>query len=328
MLVSLTQNEFVGALTNLAIQTLVNKTVADTVSPIVQSCMFDGVEYGDKALMISVDTLSVTDYAEASSLLSVVKPTLDEQELSTTDKKKIQVTINRYLMKGAFANEYSISDAFTVILSMLQKTKNIYMYKKVVAAYENYAGGLNNDGTPKEMLETQTVTVDMIDVTKLTTEVEKKAAREFNSNSIYKVLLGIQQGMTSPTRLYNELAFETISNPDDLKLIINGRFMNEMIVETMATLLNSAKISDQTKWKETYVVPEIQFSKDDTKTKVIGWLGDRNKYQIRPRFEVGTSFFDASNLNQNDWLHFWLISGFVNGYPQVKLVANFVAPTK
>lgn len=326
MIVSLTQNEFVGSLTNLAVVTLVNKTIADSVSPLVQSCMFDAVEYGDKALMISVDTLDVTDYSDQSSLLSVVKPTLDEQELSTTDKKKIQVTLNRYLMKGAFANEYSIADAFAVILSMLQKTKNIYMYKKVVAAYEEYEGGFENDGTPKAMLATQTKTIDMVNVSAVEGETNKKAAREFNSNQIYKALLEIQQGMCSPTRLYNELAFETISNPDDLKLVINGRFMNEMIVETMATLLNSSKISDQTTWKETHVIPEVQFAEQETKTNVIGWFGDRNKYQIRPRFEVGTSFFDASTLNQNDWLHFWLISGFVNGYPLVKLVARYVEP--
>lgn len=328
MLVSLTQNEFVGSLTNLAIQTLVNKTIADTASPLVQSCMFDAVEYGDKALMISVDTLAVTDYSDQSSLLSVVKPTLDEQALSTTDKKKIQVTLNRYLMKGAFANEYSIADAFAVILSMLQKTKNIYMYKKVVNAYETYAGGLENNGTTKPMLATQTKTINMVDVSAVTGEADKKAAREFNSNQIYKALLELQQGMCSPTRLYNELGFETMSNPDDLKLVINGYFMNEMIVETMATLLNSSKISDNEKWAETHVIPEVQFANTDTKTNVIGWFGDRNKYQIRPRFEVGTSFFDASTLNQNDWLHFWLISGFVNGYPLVKLVANYVDPAE
>ena len=328
MLVSLTQNEFVGSLTNLAIKTLVNKTIADKVSPLVQSCMFDAVEYGDKALLISVDTLEVSEYSETSSLLSNAKPTLDEQALSTTDKKKIQVTLNRYLMQGAFANEYSIAEAFAVILSMLQKTKNIYMYKKVVAAYENYNGGLNNDGTPKPMLSTQTKVVNMVDVSAVEGETNKKAAREFNSNQIYKALLEIQQGMCSPTRLYNELGFETMSDENDLKLVINGYFMNEMIVETMATLLNSSKISDNEKWKETHVIPEVQFANSETKTTTIGWFGDRNKYQIRPRFEVGTSFFDASTLNQNDWLHFWLISGFVNGYPLVKLVANYVDPAE
>lgn len=327
MIVSLTQNEFVGSLTNLAIVTLVNKTVADTTTPLVQSCLFDAVDYGDKALMISVDTLEVGDYSATSSLLTTKAPTLDEQALSTTDKKKIQVTLNRYLMKGAFANEYSISEAFAVILSMLKKTKDIYLYKKCVSAYENYNGGLNNDGTVKPMLETQTVTIDLVDVTKLTDQGQIAAARQQNSNAIYRTLMGIFQGMTSPTRLYNELGFETLSSPDDIKAILNARFMNLMITDTLASLFNSSKISDQIKWRETIVIPEVQFTNKNTRQTVIGWIGDRNKYQIRPRFEVGTSFFDASTLNDNYWLHFWIISGFVNGYPLVKLVANFVDPT-
>lgn len=324
MIMTLNQNEFVGNLTNLIITTMVNKTVADTMHPLVQSCLFDGVTYGDKAAMISVDTLAVSEYSADSSILSVVKPTLDEQQLSTTDKKKIQVTLNRYLMAGAFANEYSMSEAFAVILGMLQKTKGIYLYKKVVAAYENYNGGINNDGTVANLLPTQTVTIDLIDVSTLNTEAEKAHARTANSNKIYQTLVGTLQAMCSPTRLFNELAFETLSTPDDLKFIVNNKFLNEMITDTLATLLNSAKISDQIKWSETIAIPKEQFANEETKTTVIGWLGDRNKYQIRPRFEVGTSFFDPSTLNQNDWLHFWLISGFVNGYPQVKFVARYV----
>ena len=324
MILTLNQNEFVGNLTNLIITTMVNKTVADTMHPLVKSCLFDGITYGDKAAMISVDTLAVSDYSENSSILSVVKPTLDEQQLTTTDKKKIQVTLNRYLMAGAFANEYSMSEAFAVILGMLQKTKGIYLYKKIVAAYENYNGGINNDGSVAALLPTQTITIDLVNVNNLETEAEKAYARTANSNAIYQKLMGTLQAMCSPTRLFNELGFETLSTPDDLKLIINNKFLNEMITDTMATLLNSAKISDQLKWRETIAIPVEQFTEENTKNNVIGWLGDRNKYQIRPRFEVGTSFFDPSTLNQNDWLHFWLISGFVNGYPQVKIVANFV----
>ena len=60
------------------------------------------------------------------------------------------------------------------------------MYKKVVNAYETYNGGLENNGTPKPMLSTQTITIDMIDVSLVTGETNKKAAREFNSNQIYK----------------------------------------------------------------------------------------------------------------------------------------------
>ena len=35
---------------------------------------------------------------------------------------------------------------------------------------------------------------------------------------------------------------------------------------------------------------------------------------------------DGSNLMTNEWLHFWYISGFVNGLACVKIVANYVSP--
>lgn len=324
MIMSLSQNDFVSDLTNLIVNVKVNKSVADTATPLVASCLFDGVPYGDKAALITVDTLSVGDYSSVSSVLTKTPPTVDEQQLNTTDRKVIAVTLSRYLMAGAFADEYSLSEAFAVILSMLEKTKGIYLYKKVVAAYENYAGGQANDGTTIPMLATQTVTLNLIDVDNLTGEAEKQAARTANSNTIYEAMIGTLQAMCSPTRAFNELAFETLSTPDDIKLIINNKFMNSMITNTMATLLNSAKISDQAKWQATYVVPKEQFANSNTQENVIGWLGDRNKYQIRPRFEVGTGFNDPSTLDQTNWLHFWLISGFVNGLPLVKFVANFV----
>lgn len=324
MIMQFNQNEFVGSLTNLCVNIFVNDTVAEGQDRLVASCMHEAVSFGDKAALISVDTLPVSDYADASSLLSVVKPIMDEQQLDTTDRKKIQVTLNKYLMAGAFTGEYSLAEAFAVILSMLTKTKEIYLYKKVVAAYEGYVGGKENDGTLKPMLATQTITIDLINVDNLTSEVEKQAARTANSNKCLRVMLKTYHNLCAPSRKYNELGYETKSKPRDLKFVVNDNFETNFVTDSFATLLNSGRISERETWSETIVIPEDQFANEQTKTSVIGWFGHKDKYQIKPRFEVGTSFFDASNLNQNDWLHFWLISGFANGLPMVKFVANYV----
>ena len=326
MIMQFNQNEFVGGLTNLCVNVYVNDAVAEGQDRLVASCMHEAVSFGDKAALISVDTLPVSDYADASSLLSVVKPIMDEQQLDTTDRKKIQVTLNKYLMAGAFTGEYSLAEAFAVILSMLTKTKDIYLYKKVVAAYEGYVGGKENDGTLKPMLATQTITIDLVDVSELTSEVEKQAARTANSNKCLEVMLKTYHNLCAPSRKYNELGYETKSKPSDLKFVVNDNFETGFVTNSFATLLNSGRISEKETWSETIVIPEDQFASDTTKENVIGWFGHKDKYQIKPRFEVGTSFFDASNLNQNDWLHFWLISGFANGLPMVKFVANFITP--
>ena len=70
--------------------------------------------------------------------MSVEKPVVDEQVLSTTDKKYIQLTLNRYIMAGAFADEYSLAECLAEMETMLEKTKAIYMYKKIVKAYQDW----------------------------------------------------------------------------------------------------------------------------------------------------------------------------------------------
>lgn len=314
-MIQLNQNEFLANLCNLVVVTRINKTVNDIDSPLVRSCMMEDVPYGDSKLLITVDTLEAKDYSKTSSLLTVSEPTVDEQELETTDKKFFTVTLNRYLLKGAFANEYSMSDCVAVILSMLQKSKGIYLYKKVVGAYENW--------TPTQT--DQTLTIDLIDTTDMTGQ-ELYSAQVTNAKTILKKIQNLYENMTAPTRKYNDIEYETFMSGDDYKLILNSNFSNLIDVDALATLLNSSKITDKQTWRETYIIPSEQFTNSDTKTKVIGWLGDREKYQISPRFEVATSFSDGSNLMDNNWLHFWLISGMAKGLNLVKIVANFVAP--
>lgn len=314
-MIQLNQNEFLANLCNLVVVTRINKTVNDIDSPLVRSCMMEDVPYGDSKLLITVDTLEAKDYSKTSSLLTVSEPTVDEQELETTDKKFFTVTLNRYLLKGAFANEYSMSDCVAVILSMLQKSKGIYLYKKVVAAYENW--------TPTQA--GQTLTIDLIDTTDMTGQ-ELYSAQVTNAKTILKKIQNLYENMTAPTRQYNDIEYETFMSGDDYKLILNSNFSNLIDVDALATLLNSSKITDKQTWRETYIIPSEQFTNSDTKTKVIGWLGDREKYQISPRFEVATSFSDGSNLMDNNWLHFWLISGMAKGLNLVKIVANFVKP--
>lgn len=323
-LMTLSQNEFLGNLTNLIIMTKVNNTVSDSVHELVASCFSEQISYGASKGIITVDTLAVEDYSATSSLLTATAPTVDEQQLNTTDTKFIAVTINKYLMAGAFSAEYSLEETLSVILSMLEKTKNIYLFKKCVAAFEGWTGGIANDGTtPIPAQASQTLSVELIDTSAITDATELESANIINAKRINKALMDLLDNMTAPSRDYNELEFEQMPNKEDLKLIINSKWRNDLIVDNMATLLNSSKIADEQKWGKVISIPSKQFTSADN---IVGWLVHNEKYQISPRFSVATSFFDASNLNLNNWLHFWLISGFANGLPAVKIVATYPDP--
>lgn len=319
---TLNQNEFVANLLNLIVKIRMNRTTEGRrISDLLDSVMVDEVNFGDSLALITVDTLPTRDYSETSTLLTTVKPTMDEQVLSTTDKKVIEVTINRYLMAGAFADEYSLAEAISTIESMLEKTKNIYNYKKTVSAYENWAP-VGVDGETVNS-DTQVVTIDLID-TEGMSGVELTETQTANALKVYSEIRKYSLNMQAPSRLYNELEFEEMYNAEDLNLIVNGNFDTLVNTYAYARQLNSDKLDNIYLYDKSIIIPSEQFTSENTKQTVIGWLASKFKYQIAPRFILMTSFFDGSNLNLNEFLHMWLISGFARGKAMIKFVANYV----
>ena len=60
-------------------------------------------------------------------------------------------------------------------------------------------------------------------------------------------------------------------------------------------------------------------------TAVIGWLMHKEKLQYGYFYEVATNFYDASNLSQNNWLHFAYYLDTVSALPAVLLKATTAA---
>lgn len=312
MAVTLNQNEFLANLSNLIVETRINRTVdGRRINDLIDSALVDATPYGDGRMHITVDTLTVNEYSETSSILTNRKPTVDEQVISTTDRKFVAVTLNRWLMKGAFANEYSLAEAIGAIEEMLQKTKDIYMYKKIVSAYEGWV----------PTLETQTQTIAIADTSALT-GAELVEGNKANALTIYEAIKRLSLAMQTPSRKYNDLGFEEMYNADDLVFIVNGKYESLINTYAIASLLNSDKLDNIKLYDKSIIIPQEQFTNGEVGTDVIGWLVSKRKYEISPRFEVMTSFEDASNLMLQDFLHFWLNSGFVNGLAGVKLVAD------
>lgn len=316
------QNEFLPNLINLVVVTRLNKTTnGKRINDLLESVYVDPIEYGDGELLITADTLSVKDYSEASTLLQVNKPTLDEQYLSTTDKKYITVTLNRYLMKGAFANEYSLSECISEIESMLEKTRNIYCYKKVVTALQGWTP--TKDGQPVNQ-DTQLVTINLIDTTGMTGQ-ELIETEKANALKMYTTIRKYALNIQAPSRKYNELEYEEMYNAEDLNFYINEKFDTLLNTYAYASLLNSSKLDNIEQYRKSIIIPNEQFQTNNQNT-IIGWLASDKKYRIAPRLILATSFMDGSNLMLNYFLHMWLISGFANGKAMIKFTANYVAP--
>lgn len=313
----LNQNEFIASVVNLLVKTKVNKTTnGKRINELIDSSLVDAVKAGDSYALRTIDTLKVKEYSDTSSILSVEKPDVDEQVLSTTDKKYILLTLNRYIMQGAFADEYSLAECLAEMESMLEKTKAIYMYKKIVKAYE--------DWTPAQ--QSQKITIDLIDTTGMT-GITLTESNKANALKLFQTIRKYAINIQSPSRKYNDIEFEEMYNADELIFIENEKFESLVNAYSFASLAQSEKLENEQLYRKSILIPQEQFNETATQENVVGWLVSEYKYQIAPRIEVATSFEDASTLNLNEFLHFWLISGMAQGLAGVKFVANFVAPT-
>ena len=307
-MITLNSNAFLGAITNLiSYSTYANTTEAGRVGDFVNSFQDINVENGDGKVVLASDLLTVGNLSGTSSLLTSTPPTVSEQYIPVTNYKVIPMTINRYLMRNAFVEETQLANFVGYLMSVMRTTKTAYLSDEIITELEAY--------TPTQA--TQTVTVHVFDTSSLLDPAQLQQANTYNANAINKAFINVLNGMAFPTDEYNDLAYKEIIDYNSLKLIVRGSVDNDIIVDSLATLLNSDKITEAQRWSETYVVPDGQFSSTFQSGNVIAWLMHNKKIQFGYFYEVATEFFDASTLNQNDWLHFAYYLDTVDAYPAV-----------
>jgi len=299
---TLNVNQFLGAITNLIVNTRVLTTLSDSVRPIVKSFLKEASPFGDQDRFLSADILEDGDYAETSTLLTIKKPTTNEETISLTDKKKWKISLTRYLLQGAFVDDYALSSFYNLLISMLTKTKNVFLYNKAVGALMNW--------TPT--LATQTITVS----------VAADATDEDKAKAIYLALKTVYLNMLAPNKIYNDIEYTEDCTIEDLNFYVNANFENLLEVGLNAFAFN---LSELKKWlgERKYLIPANNIAEGQENT--IGWIWHMDKYQIRPFFDVATSFFDADNLVQHQYVHSWFKSGYVKALTGVKIVLSVAA---
>lgn len=310
-MITLQANKFLGALTNLiAYSQVANTTEAGRVGEFVNSFQDINVENGDGKVILASDLLSVNDLSGTSTLLQTNLPTVNEQYISVDNYKVIPMTINRYLMRNAFVEETQLANFVGYLMSIMRTTKTAYLSDELISTIENY--------TPAQ--STQTLTIDIVDTSALTDPSQLESANRYNANAINKALINLLNSMAFPTDKYNDLGYKEIIDYSSMKFIVKSSTNSDILVDSLAFLLNSDKITEAQRWRDTYVIPDEQFN--DLDENVVGFLMHDKKIQFGYFYEVATEFFDASTLNQNDWLHFAYYMGVVNAYPCVQIKLN------
>ena len=266
--------------------------LGDNIDALLEAFRSDDTINGDGKLVLTSDLPAVKNLAvNTSTLLTSAQPKIEEQYIPVTNFKYIQLTVNRYLMRGGFEDEYAMANLISYLLNNMRIAKRLQLktdIEKVIAKI------LANNPT------TQTVT-GLARPTGTPTAVELNAVRTYNTNLIYRTILTVIQMLGLGYKLNvtdvttGNDTFEAYERPDNIVCLVKPSTMASMDVDTLATLLNSNKITQKI---------NVNFIENETipDGKVLSLSKDKIQYGFF--YQVATSFFDASNLNQQDFLHF------------------------
>lgn len=294
MPITLNANKFIGTLSNLICYTFYkdNYHLGDNIDALLEAFRSDDTINGDGKLVLTSDLPVVKDLVvNTSTLLTSVPPEIQEQYIPVTKFKYIQLTVNRYLMRGGFEDEYAMANLISYLLNNMRIAKRLQLKTDIETVITKIT---TNNPT------TQTVT-GLARPTGTPTAVELNAVRTYNTNLIYRTLLtviqklGLGYELNITDKTTGNDTFKAYERPNNIVCLIKPSTMASMDVDTLATLLNSNKITQKI---------NVNFIENDTITDGKILIVSKDKIQYGYFYQVATSFFDASNLNQQDFLHF------------------------
>lgn len=294
MAITLNANKFVGTLSNLICYTFYkdNYHLGDNIDALLNAFRSDDTINGDGKLVLTSDLPVVKDLVvNTSTLLTSVPPVIQEQYIPVTKFKYIQLTVNRYLMRGGFEDEYAMATLISYLLNNMRVAKRLQLKSDIEAVIAEI---LANNPTK------QTVT-GLARPTGTPTAVELNAVRTYNTNLIYRTILtviqmlGLGYKLNVTDKTTGNDTFEAYERPENIVCLVEPSTMASMDVDTLATLLNSNKITQKI---------NVNFIENEAIGDGEVLVLSKDKIQYGYFYQVATSFFDASNLNQQDFLHF------------------------
>lgn len=308
-MITLNANKFIGTLTNLIAYTRALDT-QDTrgLDRLLDTFRGPNLPTGDGYVVRSTGIPTVSDLDTANStVLTVVKPTVLEQYIPVKAYKKVQVTINDYLMKGAFVRESAMGELVGLILKSMRTAEKLYLYNMVVG---NATSGLSGLAVGANLSEDEALSFN-INITGIAdsdsaTPQERLSARTYNTKAFVRKLIAtikrIERGE------YNGMnGVQSLVGRDKLVCIMTDDMLASLDVDLMASLLNSEFLNDPIKVK---IITISKWKSETSKDSTVLLMQD-DAYIYGFFYEVATTFFDPSNLNTNNWLHFSYYEGVV-----------------
>lgn len=324
----LNSNEYFTGLVNFILfMRLYATNTSKRQKSIIDVFASETLEYGDRKAFPFAELPKVEDYSLTSSLLTDKPIKYTEEFIGSPIKKKISLSRVEPYLKMAMMNSSGMVAFVGYILGLMESAKENYLYNEIMTDILSWTP---TNSTGKEMIQT----VDLIDTSDISSPTDLKAAKELNQQEIElkwqkafddfsiftDIFLDINNGTgTTATN------FQSAVKPEDLIFIGNAKFLNERVVNLMATMFNSKYIADEFRHPYCLKVPQRTFD-GNNKSNVIGFVCHKYWYQWFYHFTFMGNFFDPDTVRIKNVLHFWYSKGRLKNLPATQLSANYVKP--
>lgn len=318
MAITLNANKFIGTLANLIAYSRVLDTykIGEAINEPLDKFRGADIANGDSTLILTAGIPSVYDVDfDNSTLLTVVKPTVKEQVISVSAWKAIQLSINRYLLAGAFINESAMATLTAYLLFTMQVAKKLHMYDTIEELVHKRMGA-------EITANNHIVTINGVAVDPNDDVQTQLATRTNNATLFFKWLkkelrqyeLGKKKGYKDAT---DTTGMKVVESKDNMCLILSPELMASLDVDALAVLLKSDELTKRANidFIEMDMTAGGAGSGYDNISSAYAVLCSYEAFVYGYFYQVATSFFDASILNTNNWLHFSYYKGNVEYAP-------------
>lgn len=320
----LNPNEYFTGLVNFVLfMRLYATNTSNREKTIVDVFASETLEFGDRKVFPFAELPKVEDYSLTSSLLTDKPIKYAEEFIGNPIKKKIALTRIEPFLKLAMMNAGGMSTFMSYILGLMDSAKTDYLYNEIMTDLLKWTPGVSEG---KQMAQT----ISLLNPNPTSASATEINAIELqNQKRIEKAWQKVYDDFSLFTDLFidvdnstDETNFKTAVDKKDLIFIGNAKFMNEKIVDLMATMLKSNIIDEKFRNPVCLKIPQKTFD-DNSVSNVIGFVVHKHWYQWFYHFMFMGSFFDPDTVRIKNVLHFWYSKGRIKHLPAMKLTASY-----
>lgn len=317
----LNPNEFYNGLVNFILfMRLYATNTSRRQQSLVDVFATETLSYGDRKAFIFSELPRVEDYSLTSSLLTIKPIKYSEEFIGNPIKKKIPLSMIEPFLKMASMNSSGMQTFTSYVLGLMETSKFNYLYNEIMKDLLSWNPSISSGKQMKQ-------SVSLFDTNAITTATELNAAENVNQKRIalawqktiddFSILSDVFIDIDNTTDNTN---FQTAIKLEDLIFIGNAKYLNERIVNLMATMLKSDVIDRDFRMPYTIKVPQVTFDKN-SQSNCIGFVVHKYWYQWFYHFNFMGNFLDIDNMHLKNVLHFWYSKGRLKNLPATRIDA-------